>query len=83
MESKFFFKAYNHLWTDPHKDLIEGLSTLELCLLLSFVTFELHSENPQYNFERSYENYFLFASSKHAPGSLQSKPVALKVNDVI
>jgi len=80
--SKQFFSAYNRLWIDPHQALVEGLSILELCLVISFTTFEANQEEPQYNFERSYENYKLFATATNAPGSLYSKPVALKVQSV-
>ena len=47
------------------------------------MTFEVNQEEPQYNFERSYENYKLFASATNAPGSLYSKPVALKAFETL
>ena len=83
LTKQHFFTAYDRLWLDPHQPLIEGLSILELCLVISFMTFEVNQEEPQYNFERSYENYKLFATATNAPGSLYSKPVALKVYYII
>lgn len=78
--TKHFFKAYEYLWNDSIESMINGLSILELCLLVSFMTFEVNQEAPLYNFERAFENYKLFAAATNAPGSLYSKPVALKVN---
>ena len=77
-----FFKEYSRVWIDTQRKMIESLSTLELCLVVSMMCFEVNQTNPIYNFERTFENYLHFIS--RSPQSFNTtKSVALKVIIII